>query len=164
MDDFRFEGSKAYFDFSGIGEKSNITFMGEFCVKTILSPIDHLKSDQLYRELIGPINPHLASQESKNFAFALSQLKQRILEAPDFFKNKEIDGGHLDANILIEIINLSIDAETAFSDLQNKKVAEMQDLLAKRIRSKAIAPDDQSDEGLNPESEEEEKDITIDLD
>lgn len=161
MSDFRFEGSKAFFEYSNIGDRSNTTFMGEFCVKCVMSPLDHLKADRLYRELIGSVNPHLASQEAKNFAFALSQLKQRVLEAPDFFKHSEIDGGHLDSNVLIDIINSAIEAEEEYKDQQDEKTKKIQELLTKRIKSKEIEPEPDAEEAITDEEEEEVP--TIDL-
>ena len=153
MSDFRFEGSKAFFDFSSVGDRTNTTYMGEFCVKCVLSPIDSLKADRLYRELIGSINPHLASQDAKNFAFALSQLKQRVLESPDFFKNREIDGGHLDSNVLIGIVNQAIEAEEEYKNLQDEKTKKIQEMLAKRIRNKDIEPEPDSEEAITDEED-----------
>jgi len=153
MSDYRFEGSKAYFDYSGLGDKTKTTLMGEFCVKCVTSPIDMLKADRLYRELIGPTNPHLASQDAKNYAFALSQLKQRVLESPDFFKNSEIDGGHLDSNVLIDIINMAIGAEEEYKENQDKRVKEIQERLANNIRNKNIEPEPEAEEAITDEEE-----------
>lgn len=160
MSEFRFNGSLAEFDFHGIGEESNTTYMGTFSVKCIISPIDHLKADRLYRELIGSTNPHLASKKAQNYAFALSQLKYRIAEAPDFFKNKEIDGGHLDSNILIELINLCVDAEEEFKTHQDDKVKSLQDMLASRIKNKQIVKEEEAEDPI----EESEEVPEIDLD
>jgi len=161
MSDFRFEGSKAFFDFSDVGERTNTTYMGEFCVKCVMSPLDHLHADRLYRELIGSINPHLASQDAKNYAFALSQLKQRALQSPDFYKNREIDGGHLDSNILIGIINMAIEAEEEYKKLQDEKTKNLQEMMAKRIKNKDIEPEPDAEEAI----EDNDEDVTeIDLD
>lgn len=143
MSDFRFDGSVASFDYKGVGDNSNTTYMGVFKVKTIISPMDFLKSDRLYRELLGKINPHMASQQAQNYAFALSQLSVRIIEAPDFYKNKELDGSHLDSNVLIDIINKAVDAEAEYKTYTVNKLKEMQDMLAKRIKSKEIKKEDE---------------------
>jgi len=153
MSDFRFEGSKAYFDFSSVGDRTNTTYMGEFCVKCVMSPMDHLKADRLYRELIGSINPHLASQDAKNYAFALSQLKQRVLESADFFKNRELDGSHLDSNVLIGIINKAIEAEEEYKEQQDEKTKKIQEMLAKRIKNKDIEPEPEAEEAIGDEED-----------
>lgn len=146
MSDIRIEGSKAYFSYHGVGKKTNETYMGDFCVKTSLSPLDFIKADRLYRDLIGSVNPHLATQEAQNYAFALSQLKYRIIEMPEFFKNKELDGGHLDSNVLIEIVNIAIEAEDEFQKEQERKIKEMQEMLASRIKKKEIVPEEDQDD------------------
>ena len=138
MSDFRFEGSIAEFDYQGVGEKSNTTYMGTFRCKTIISPLDHIKADRMYRELIGQVNPHLASKEAQNFAFALSQHKVRLVEFPDFYKNQELNGAHLDSNILIDIINLAIDAEEEHKKQLDERLKAMQEMLAKRIKNNQI--------------------------
>jgi hypothetical protein len=146
MTEFRFEGSKATFDFSSMGLVTNESFSGEFAVKCAISPIDHLKSDRLYRELIGEVNPHLASQEAQNYAFALSQLKQRVIESPHFFKNKEIDGGHLDSNVLVEIVNIAIEAEAKYREQQNERMEKVQETLTKRIQDGQIKKEEEVNE------------------
>ena len=138
MSEFRFDGSVAEFDYQGIGSASNQTFMGSFRAKCVISPMDHIKADRLYRELLGQVNPHLASKETQNYAFALSQLKVRVLEMPDFFKNRELDGSHLDSNILIDIVNKCIDAQEEYKEELDTRLKTMQDMLAKRIKNRDI--------------------------
>lgn len=163
MSDFRFEGSVAEFDFQGLGEKSNNSFLGTFKVKCVISPMDHLKADRLYRELIGAINPHLASKDAQNYAFALSQLKIRVIESPDFFKNKELDGSHLDSNVLIDLINKAIDAEEAFQEESNNRLKKMQELLANRIKKGQIKKEEEIEK--EPGTELDDEDLPeIDLD
>lgn len=145
MSDFRFDGSVAEFDYHGVGDRTNTTYMGVFRVKTIVSPMDMIRADRLYRELIGSINPHMASKETQNFAFALSQLKVRILEAPDFYKNNDLDGSHLDSNVLIDIINKAIDAEEDYKKQIDNKLKEMQELLSRRIRNNEIKKEEEID-------------------
>lgn len=146
MSDFRFDGSVAEFDYQGIGDLTNITYMGVFRCKTVISPLDHIKADRLYRELLGSVNPHLASKETQNYAFALSQLKVRLLEFPDFYRNKELDGAHLDSNVLIDLINKAIDAQEEYKKELADKLKRMQDMLAKRIKNKEIEREDEIDQ------------------
>ena len=143
MSDFRFEGSVANYDYQGVGSQSNTTYMGQFRFKCILSPLDQIKADRLYRELIGSINPHLASKETTNYAFALSQLKVRLVSFPDFFKNDELDGSHLDSNILIELVNVAIDAQEEYKKDLDARLQEMQDILSKRIKNKTIEKEEE---------------------
>lgn len=143
MSEFRFDGSVAEFDYQGVGNSSNTTYMGTFRTKCIVSPMDDIKADRLYRELLGAVNPHLASKKTQNYAFALSQLKVRLLEFPDFFKNRELDGSHLDSNILIDIVNKCIDAQEEYKEQLDERLKKMQDMLAKRIKRKEIVKEEE---------------------
>jgi len=138
MSDFTFEGSIASTDYSGIGESSGETFIGRFSFKCVLSPFDRIRADSKRRELLGSTNPHLASKEAQNASFALSELKFRVVASPDFYKNREIDGGHLDYNIIIELINMAIDAEERFKVKQQERLEATQKRLTSAIRKKKI--------------------------
>lgn len=161
MSEFRFDGSVAEFDLYGVGEDTNTTYMGIFKVKTIVTPYDYIRADRLYRELLGQVNPHLASKEAQNYAFALSQLKVRVLESPDFFKNKDIDGAHLDRNILIQIINLAIDAQEEYKKTLTDKLKNMQKMLADKIKNKQIIPEE-TNELVEDDSEEDLPEMELD--
>jgi len=63
MSDIKLEGSVAEFHFDGIGKNSGESFSGDFTVKCYLSPLEILKSDRVYRDLMGATSPHLASSE-----------------------------------------------------------------------------------------------------
>ena len=143
---YRFNGSQAEFDINEIGERSKTTFMGTFKVKCVLSPLDMLKMVRLYRDLIVTTNPHLASQTIENIAFALSQLKFRVVESPEFWKNTEIDGGHVDQNVVIEIINLAINAEEEFNKREDERVKQLQERLTRAIKNKEIEKEPELDE------------------
>jgi hypothetical protein len=153
MEKFRIDGFNVVFDYSNIGVKTNQTYMGTFCVKGRMSPLDIIKADRLHRELLGNINPHLATREAQDYAFALSQLNFRITgEIPEFFKCQELNGGHLDNEVLIELINLAIEAEDFYQKHQVEKIQKMQEQLTKQIKNNKIKPKNSE----NEESESEE--------
>jgi hypothetical protein len=136
--EIRIDGSKAYYEINSVGSDSKTTYMGEFCFKVFLSPLDVIVADRTYRDLIGSINPHLANQDAINLAFALSQLKVRVLEYPDFFRQKPINGAHLDKNILVEILNAAYYAEQEYAKLQNERIKKVEKKLKKAIAKKEI--------------------------
>ena len=72
MDNIKIDGSLAEFHFSGIGKYSGESFSGDFTVRCYLSPMEVIKADKLYRDLMGAVNPHIASSEAHNYSFALS--------------------------------------------------------------------------------------------
>lgn len=143
MKDIILQGSEAEFPISAIGKQSGETFQGSFKVKCFLTPIDLIKADRLYRELLGEITPHLATTEAQNLCFALSQLKYRIVKAPAGWKNQEIDGGHLDTNVVIEVLNKAIEAQSMYQKRSKEKLEKLQKELTKDIKEGNIEPEEE---------------------
>lgn len=140
--DITLQGSEAEFTVSVIGKQSGETFQGSFKVKCFLSPIDVIKADRFYRELLGSITPHLATSEAQNMCFALSQLKYRTLKSPSGWKNEEIDGGHLDMNIVIEVLNNAIKAQEMYQKQSKQRLEKLQKQLTKDIKEEKIKAED----------------------
>ena len=86
------EGTASFY-FSLTGSVSGETYKGTFTIKGSLSPLDSIKADKRYRELMGA-NPNFATQHVSQLCFALSQLEQRVLKYPNWWSNQEINGGH----------------------------------------------------------------------
>ena len=146
------ENSNATFEFSAKDERSFETYIGVFKVKCFLTPLDLLKADRVYRELIGSISPMLASTTAQNMAFALSQLSVRILEAPSFFDLKaEIPGGYLPESILISILDKALEAEELFLKQQKKKFDKIQKKLKTKIQAGVIIKDSSNEEDVDEE-------------
>ena len=141
-DDVKLDGSLAEFNISTIGKKTNESFSGDFTVKCFMSPLDVIKADKLYRELLGEISPHLASDETQNLCFALSQLKYRVVKSPAGWKNTEIDGGHLDSNIVIEVLNRAIQGQEKFQKRSKERLEKLQNKLTTEIKEGKIKEDD----------------------
>jgi hypothetical protein len=141
--DIILQGSEAEFTVSVIGKQTGETFQGTFKVKCFLSPIDTIKADKLYRELLGSITPHLASTEAQNMCFALSQLKYRVKQSPAGWKNEEIDGGHLDMNIVVDVLNHAIEAQTMYQQRSKERLKKLQDQLTKDIKDGKIQPEEE---------------------
>ena len=82
---------------------SKTTYKGMFKVKCILNPLEYAHSDAMYRQLLGKDNPQFASEYVSSICYALSQLKYRIIDCPDWFKNPEtgIHGSSIEDNILL---------------------------------------------------------------
>lgn len=153
------DGSQATFEVAIKDDLTFETYIGTFRVKCFLSPIDMIKADRLYRELIGAVSPMMASNAVQSMTFAISQLSVRVLEAPDFFRLKsELPGGHLTDNVLSEILGLAIEAE----DLYRKQQKDKFDAIQKRLQTKfekgtikKIEPDQEEAEVSNGDKEEE---------
>lgn len=141
--DIILQGSEAEFTVSVVGKQSGETFQGTFKVKCFLTPLDVIKADRLYRELLGNITPHLATTEAQNMCFALSQLKYRVVKSPSGWKNEEIDGGHLDMNIVIDVLNNAIKAQEMYQSKSKERLKKLQKQLTKDIKDEKIKPEEE---------------------
>lgn len=137
--------SYAVFDVNLIGDKTNTTYMGTFKVKCLISPLEEIEADRVYRELLGA-NSHLAQEHVRQQAFALSQLQQRVLEAPVFWENTILGGGHIqDRNVIMYILDRAIQAQEEYVEGKKKELEERQKKLAELIRSKKIKRQEEDD-------------------
>lgn len=142
------------------GDTTKQTYLGTFKVKCILNPIDFMEADKLYRQLLGEVHPEAAHAHTASIAFALSQLKYRIIEMPPFWENKKLGGGHLkDNNIIIEVLNLAMEAEQKYRDMMVKEAEERQEALTERIKGKMI---EKEPEQTTKQSEQEEEFVDLD--
>lgn len=140
--------SEAVFDLNILGDRTNQTYMGTFKVKCLLSPLEEIEADKVYRELLGP-NSHLAQEHVRQQAFALAQLDQRIIEAPPFWDNQILGGGHIkDRNMVLEVLEKAIEAQEKYVEQKEKELEKKQKKMAQMIRSKKIIkkPEDDDDE------------------
>ena len=144
------------FTINTIGEKTKSTYMGQFVVKTILSPMDQINADKLYRSLLGE-NFLMASEKAKQYAFALSQLKYRIVSCPPFWEHRELGGSHIgDVNILAEIIHKAIEKEENFNKTIERRTNNIEKVLTEKVRSGEISKEDETVAEDNGEEEIEE--------
>jgi len=118
------------------------TYNGLFKVKCILSPLEYINSDSLYRELLGKTNPQMASEYVSNLCYALSQLKYRMIESPTWFKTDSVslDGSDIDDKILMHILDLAVGAENEYRTKIEEKYS-----VAKEEVKKAVENDDFND-------------------
>ena len=131
------------------------TYKGQFKVKCILNPLEYINSDALYRELLGKTNPQYASEYVSQLAYALSQLKYRIIKSPSWFKNNStgVDGSNVDDKILLQIFEKTIQAEEDY-----RKGIEERYNSAKEEVKKAIDTGELSDGNKQEEQEDKEED------
>jgi hypothetical protein len=81
-----------------IGTDTQQPFTGTFKVKALLTRKEQFLADQYRRDLLGP-NPEAAMPQLIGEAFMMAQLKVRLLESPDWFKNSNFGLDLLDSNI-----------------------------------------------------------------
>lgn len=141
-----------------IGLKSNESYKGVFQVKCLLNPMAFISADKLYRDLVGG-KPHEAHEHARALAFALSQLKYRVIKMPPFWESKEIDGGHIDDdNIIMEILNRAIYCEGEFIKMKKDEAARIEKELTDDIMSGLLERQPELD---SMEAEEQETEIDL---
>jgi hypothetical protein len=132
----RIEDFKAYYSYSGVGKSSGQTYMGDFIFKVGLNPLEVIESDRYYRELLGG-NPLVATSAAQEMAFALAQLKYRVIKAPAWWSEVfDSQSNFFDYGILIEVLNKAIEAERQFQDETQERLNQAQERISKMIRSK----------------------------
>lgn len=136
--DIKIENTTGIFTISEFDAETNETYIGEFKVKVVLSPMDILSIDRDYRELIGSVSPLMASSDANNVAFALSQLRHRVIGYPMFWKGSGYDGGHLPKNVLYAILDASLEAQERFKDMRQKELEKIQKKLTKQVKENKI--------------------------
>ena len=105
----------ATFQISMEAASNRATYKGSFKVKCILSPLDVINADALYRKLLGTTNPNFASDYVGSLSYALAQLKYRIIDSEAWFKNNtDIHGSHTDDAILLHIFDEAVECESDY--------------------------------------------------
>lgn len=99
------------------------TYMGPFEFRTFLTPTQILESGREYRSLLGGF-PEYASEKDKELAFALAELKYRIVKAPPFWGSTMQESGYAgnipDTNIIMTVYVKAMVAESMFKEKLNK--------------------------------------------
>lgn len=119
------------------GDVHNHSYLGRFVVKCVLSPIDTIEADKAYREMLGD-NIIMASEQAKDYAFALAQLKYRVMEYPPFWQTDRVLGNLDDTNVTIAVLNLAIDSEIAYKKAKEQERKDIEKSLTSKIKNNQI--------------------------
>jgi hypothetical protein len=122
------------------GSASKTTYKGVFKVKCVMSPLEYINSDALYRELLGKVNPQLASKYISELCYTISQLKYRVMDVPSWYKNTStgIDGSHIDDNVLFSILDKATEAEMEYRRGIEEKYKKARDEVKKAVDEKTL--------------------------
>ena len=112
------------------------TYQGIFKFKCYLDPLEQIRSNREYRELIGP--NHLTLPEHESFlAYAITQLKYRIISAPPFWSSTQPTSGYsgnlADENVISEVLTAAMDSEL----LYRKKLKQKKDEALEKAKKAA---------------------------
>lgn len=116
------------------------TYRGVFKVKCVLSPLEYIHADGFYRELIGKSNPQFVADYVAQLCYALSQLKYRVMDCPDWFKNKEtgILGSGVDDNVLLFVLDKTVDCELQYREGIKERYEKARESVKKAIDDKEL--------------------------
>lgn len=153
--DIIIEGHQAKFNLAALGA-INGTYTGEFIFRCILTPSQKIAANREYREMLGA-NPTLAGEHETFLAYALSQLKYRVISAPPFWTStlqiNGIAGDIPDEEIITQILDAAIHAQLKYKHELEKRKMELIER-AKTAAEKILAGRDEDDD-LDDEDEEE---------
>lgn len=113
----------------------NGTYQGVFKLRTGITPMQEIEADRDYRELLGK-NTELISSHIENLAYALTQLKQRVISGPPFWFDgiSKFPGSQVrDKEIIEKVFEASVVAETKYRKMLQEKHKLSVEKLAKAI-------------------------------
>lgn len=143
--DIAIENNTASWDINIVGD-INGSYMGTFKFKCYLDPMEQIRANRDYREMIGP-NPLGVPEHESFLAYALTQLKYRIVSAPPFWSSTQGVGGNLpDENVISEVLNAAMDSEVKYrSQLKKRKEEALEK--AKKAAEKMLREQQGEEEG-----------------
>lgn len=106
------------------------SYKGSFTFRCYLNPLQQIASGKEYRSLLGELGSQATNTEG-NLAFALVQLKYRIVKAPPFWtatlQDSPYAGNVGDVNIVMLVLEAAIKAEDMFKSEIEKEKTEVLD-------------------------------------
>lgn len=132
------------------------TYQGTFKFRCYLTPIQIIDADREFRSLIGDYATKIVDQQAENYSYSLSQLKQRVIQAPPFWDDGQsrIPGGNIkDREVILHIFEAAIQAELKFramiEERHKKALEQLQSYVEKQKQlqkmADEIAESDQND-------------------
>ena len=130
------------------------TYRGAFRFKCYLSPLQQIAADRERRELLGA-NPFSAGEHESFLAYALTQLKYRIVSAPPFWASSNpatLAGDIADENVIAAVLDAALGSEMKYkTQLKKKKL----DAIARAKPAVEKMMTDEDDENDSEEDSEE---------
>lgn len=132
----------------------NGTYTGTFTFRCYLTPSQKIAANREYRELLGPQMTMTPEHESF-LAYALTQLKYRVITAPPFWNTESklgVSQGDLpDEEVIAEILEAAFAAELKYKEqIKQRKEEALQK--AKEAAEKHLKSREVLDEGPSEET------------
>lgn len=121
-EDIKIEGDVATWEMRMEGDIEG-TYVGVFKFRCYLTPLQNIAAGTEQRALLGA-NMALATEHDSFLAYSLTQLKQRVIQAPPFWSsagvNKSHNGDLPDENVIEAILDAAIRAEIKYKAERRK--------------------------------------------
>lgn len=125
------DGTTATWDMRLEGDIAG-TYSGTFKFKCYLTPMQKIAANREMREILGP-QMTMAPEHEANLAFALTQLKHRIIAAPPFWSSvtSGMNGDIPDENIILSVLDAAYASELKYmAQLKEKKESAIKRAIA----------------------------------
>lgn len=103
------------------------TYTGTFKFKCYMTPVDNLAAGREMRALLGR-DSMFASENDRFTAYALSQLKYRVISGPPFWdsskQNSDYAGNIPDQDVLALILDSALSAELKYKQMLDERKEE----------------------------------------
>jgi len=122
----------AKFSVNMVGGKTMQTYLGNFKAKCLLNANEYIRANREFMDLIGD-SKNLGDPEE--IAFALVQLKYRLVDVPPFWQsqNSPYDGGEIkDYNIITSVFNICMDAEREYEKMMQEDYDKVKEKIKKQ--------------------------------
>jgi hypothetical protein len=157
--DIKIDGNTATWEMKLDGN-INGTYMGMFKFRCFLTPLQQISAGREERDLLG-INIALAPEQERFLAFALCQLKYRVISSPPFWAsanpNGAIQGDIADEEVIAQILDAAITAENMYKKALKKRrenaVEQFKKLAEQIIDEKKAEESDDDDDELEEDKE-----------
>src|SRR5271166_2084200 len=117
--DITLDGSVATWNMQRVEGELGGTYTGTFTFRCFLSPTVILQAGREYRALLGELQGQAPDLEG-NLAFALTQLKHRIIKSPPFWtstlQESNMAGNIGDLNVILMVLDAAIRSENLFKE------------------------------------------------
>jgi hypothetical protein len=113
------------------GSTTSTTYSGTFQFRCILDPIRTLQAGREYRELLGK-NAILAEDNDVDLAWALTQLKHKVVKAPPFWSSTLQDSDFAGNLPDLNIIAMAMEASSVAEQIYKEKMGEEKEAILKR--------------------------------
>lgn len=136
------------------------TIIGTFTLRPFLMPMQELEAGRDRRRLLGELEQY-ANAEERYLALCLSELRQRIINAPPFWNTSEMFGGGQEKDLIFKVADAAFYAENLFTE---QKTAEKEKLLKSAMaQGEKIIQQRQDQEKSEDKKAKEELDLDAEL-